>query len=118
MLTLAKTDEKIVVDNEIYKIVDLNLYDSNGRIAFTISSTTLRAGQQTSGHKHAKESEVYEFIEGHGQMILDDTTVTVKPGDYIFVEESKYHKVINLSNSNDLMFKCYFNGEIRRPHLK
>lgn len=118
MLSLAKTQAKTVVDNDIYKIVDLNLYDRKGRIAFTISATTLKAGQQTFGHKHAKGSEVYEFIEGHGQMILDGSTINVNPGDYIFVEESKYHKVINLSKSDNLVFKCYFNGEIKRPHLK
>ena len=118
MLSLAKTQAKTVVDNDIYKIVDLNLYDSKGRIAFTISATTLKAGQQTSGHKHAKDTEVYEFIEGHGQMILDGSTINVNPGDCIFVEESKYHKVINLSKSDNLAFKCYFNGEIKRPHLK
>jgi mannose-6-phosphate isomerase-like protein (cupin superfamily) len=118
MLSFTKSEEKTVVDNEVYKILDLNLYDSKGRIAFTISTTILRPGQQTFGHKHSHYTEVYEFVEGYGAMILDDSTINVKSGDYIFVEESKYHKVINLSKSSNLVFKCYFNGEIKRPHLK
>jgi mannose-6-phosphate isomerase-like protein (cupin superfamily) len=117
MLSFEKSEAKTVVDNEVYRIRDLNLYDSRDRIVFTISTTVLRSGQQTFGHKH-DNSEVYEFVEGYGRMILDNSTINVKSGDYVFVEESKYHKVINLSTSNELVFKCYFNGEIKRPHLK
>jgi oxalate decarboxylase/phosphoglucose isomerase-like protein (cupin superfamily) len=116
--SIKKSEEKTVVDNEVYIIRDLNLYDSKGRVVFTISTTILKASQQTFGHKHENDAEVYEFIEGYGEMILDKTTVNVSPGDYVYVEESKYHKVINLSKSTDLVFKCYFNGEIKRPHLK
>jgi mannose-6-phosphate isomerase-like protein (cupin superfamily) len=118
MLSIAKSEAKTVVDNHVYRIRDLNLYDRKGRIVFTISTTTLRPGQQTSGHEHANDSEVYEFVEGYGSMVLDNVTINVKTGDYVFVEEGKYHKVINLSKSSDLLFKCYFNGEIKRPHLK
>lgn len=118
MLSFAKSEAKTVVDNDIYRILDLNLYDSRGRIVFTISTTVLKSGKQTFGHKHPNESEVYEFVEGHGQMILDNSTIDVKSGDYVYVEESQYHKVVNLSTSTDLVFKCYFNGEIKRPHLK
>lgn len=117
-MSIANSKAKTVVDNEVYRIVDLNLYDSKGSIVFTISTTVLRSGQQTSGHNHANDSEVYEFVEGYGTIILDKITINVKSGDYVFVEKGKYHKVINLSKSSDLIFKCYFNGEIKRPHLK
>jgi len=118
MLSFPKSKEKTVVDNKVYSIRDLNLYDSKGRIVFTISTTALRPGQQTFGHKHANDPEVYEFVVGIGRMILDNSTINVKSGDFVFVEESKYHKVINLSMSSDLVFRCYFYGEIKRPHLK
>jgi mannose-6-phosphate isomerase-like protein (cupin superfamily) len=117
-LSIAQSEAKTVVDNDVYRIQDLSLYDSKGTIVFSISTTTLRPGQQTFGHKHTSESEVYEFVEGHGTMMLDSSPINVKSGDYVYVEESKYHKVINLSKSNDLVFKCYFNGEMKRPHLK
>ena len=118
MLSISTSEAKIVVDNTVYRILDLNLYDSKGKIVFTISTTTLKPGQQTFGHQHASDSEVYEFVEGNGAMILDNTTINVKTGDYIFVERGQYHKVINHSKSSHLLFKCYFNGEINRPHLK
>lgn len=118
MLSIARSEPKTVVDSKVYRILDLNLYDSNGKIVFTISTTILKADQQTRGHKHAKVSEVYEFIEGHGKMVLDNTTIGVKSGNYVFVEEGQYHKVINLSKSSNLVFKCYINGESKRPQLK
>ena len=117
-MTTVQSEARTVVDNAVYRIQDLSLYDSKGNIVFTVSITTLRPGKQTSGHKHANESEVYEFIAGYGTMMLDESALKVKPGDYIFVEPTKYHKVINGSVSADLVFKCYFNGEIKRPHLK
>ncbi len=118
MLSIARSEPKAVIDNKVYRILDLNLYDSKGIIVFTISTTILKADQQTSGHKHVQDSEVYEFVEGYGKMVLDNTTIDVKSGDYVLVEEGQYHKVINPSKSNNLVFKCYFNGEIKRPHLK
>ena len=117
-MSIARSEPKAVVDNKVYRILDLNLYDSKGKIVFTISTTILKADQQTTGHVHAQDSEVYEFVEGSGKMVLDNITVDVKSGDYVYVEEGQYHKVINLSKSNNLVFKCYFNGEIKRPHLK
>jgi len=98
--------------------MDLNLYNSEGKVAFTISTTSLKPGKSTSGHKHESDSEAYEFIDGSGEMILDSSTISVHSGDCVFVEKSKFHKVINLSTSSNLVFKCYFNGEIKRPHLQ
>lgn len=118
MLSIARSEAKLVVDNHVYRILDLNLYDSKGNIAFTISTTVLKPGQQTFGHEHANDSEIYEFVEGRGSMILDNNSINVKTGDYIFVERGQFHKVINHSKLNNLLFKCYFNGEIKRPHLK
>jgi mannose-6-phosphate isomerase-like protein (cupin superfamily) len=111
-------EAKTIVDNDTYQIRDLNLYDTRGKIMFTMSLTILKIGKQTKGHSHADNSEVYEFTEGSGLMLIDSTAVSVKAGDYIFVERGRFHKVINISQASDLIFRCYFAGEIRRPHLK
>lgn len=112
-------EAKTVVDNDRYSIQDLNLYDSRGRVVFTLSVTVLHIGKQTKGHSHPQphENEVYEFIEGNGIMMIDTSALNVKAGDYIFVEAGRFHKVINISNASDLVFRCYFAGQIRRPHL-
>jgi mannose-6-phosphate isomerase-like protein (cupin superfamily) len=111
-------EAKIIVDNDTYRITDLYLYDTRGRIVYTISTTILRIGRQTRGHAHPNDSEVYEFLEGEGIMMIDYTAINVKAGQIIFVEKTRTHKVINTSQASELIFRCYFAGEIRRPHLK
>ena len=106
-----------VRNDDTYRIEDLNLYDSQGRIIFTVSVTTLHIGKQTRGHTHPHESEIYEFVEGTGFMMIGSQAIAVKPGDFIFVEAGNFHKVVNMSNASDLIFRCYFAGQIRRPHL-
>jgi mannose-6-phosphate isomerase-like protein (cupin superfamily) len=111
-------DEAIqVVDNAKYKIQDLNLVNTKGSIAFTVSITVLKPGQQTTGHTHQLNDEFYEFIEGEGFMMIGREAKAVKAGDFIVVERTNFHKVINVSNASALIFRCYFTGQIKRPHL-
>lgn len=118
-------ESELVVDNETYKIQDLHLYDQRGRIVRTISTTILHRRKQTSGHintilrgANIDETELYQFIEGTGIMLLDKLAINVNAGDWVYVEKGRFHKVINTSNASDLIFMTYFNGEISRPHLK
>lgn len=106
-----------VINNDRYMIQDLNITDSNGRVVFTLSVTVLHAGMQTRGHAHLHDSEIYEFVEGNGWMLIGTDGINVKAGDCLFVEPTQFHKVINTSSASDLVFRCYFAGQIRRPHL-
>lgn len=110
-------EAQIVRNDDTYMIQDLNLYDRLGRIVFTISITILHVGKQTRGHTHPHDSEVYEFSEGTGWMLIGTEGINVKAGDCVLVEAGQFHKVINTSNASDLAFRCYFAGQIKRPHL-
>lgn len=111
-------DEAITaIDNATYRIQDLHIKDSRGRDVFTISTTVLHPSMQTSGHLHELDNEIYEFIEGKGVMLVGKLAIFVEAGDFVYVEKTQFHKVINSSNSVDLTFRCYFNGKIQRPHL-
>ena len=39
-----------------------------------LSSTFLQAGKETSGHKHQGQEEVYYFVDGEGEMTIDDNS--------------------------------------------
>lgn len=111
-------DEAVAaVNNETYYIQDLHIKDVRGRDVYTVSTTVLHPAKQTSGHLHELDNELYEFIEGKGVMIVGKLAIFVQAGDFIFVEKTMFHKVINSSNSVDLTFRCYFTGKILRPHL-
>jgi len=98
--TVVKQDERYVVsDNALLK----NLI---------LSSTRLNPGKETTGHSHKGQEEVYMFIEGTGEMLLDDHRFAVKAGDIVLIEDGVFHRVYNTSDK-ELYFVCVFDGKRR-----
>ena len=95
-ITVKDDDRYIVKDNSLLK----NL---------VLSSTDLKPGKSTSGHKHPGQEEVYNFVKGSGLMKIDDNTFAVSEGDVILIEDGQFHQVINNSDQN-LYFVCVFDG--------
>jgi len=96
---VKEDDRYIVKDNDFLK----NLI---------LSSTELNPGKQTSGHRHAGQEEVYIFVNGSGNMIVDGDSYDqfdVTAGDVILIPDGAFHQVINTSNEN-LYFVCIFDG--------
>lgn len=93
----------IVKDSDVYTLEDNNLLEN-----LTISKTTLKPGQETRGHSHDEQEEVYFFINGEGEMILGDDKFNVQEGSLVLIPKGKFHKVINRSNAFPLMFICVF----------
>ena len=74
-----------------------------------LSSTFLRANQKTNGHSHKGQEEVYFFVDGEGEMQIDDERFPVKAGDVICIEDGEFHRVLNDSHLG-LYFVCVFDG--------
>ena len=74
-----------------------------------LSSTRLKAKKETSGHNHKGQEEVYFFIEGYGEMQLDDDKFSVEPGSIVLIKEGVFHKVYN-TGDNELYFVCVLHG--------
>tara|TARA_Y100000590_G_C15736619_1_gene1018737 strand:+ start:4477 stop:4806 length:330 start_codon:yes stop_codon:yes gene_type:complete len=83
--------------------------DNSSLNNLVVSSTDLKPGKSTSGHKHPGQEEVYNFVRGSGLMKIDEEIFKVSEGDVILVEDGKFHQVINNSNKN-LYFVCVFDG--------
>ena len=97
---VVKQDERYVVsDNRLLK----NLI---------LSSTRLNPGKETTGHSHAGQEEVYMFMEGTGEMLLDNNRFTVQAGDIVLIEDGVFHRVYNTSEQ-ELYFVCVFDGQRR-----
>ena len=99
----------VVKDNEVYTIIDNT--DLNG---LTVSTTTLHPKQETSGHSHPGQEEVYTFLSGKGIMRIDDDMHPVTKGQTFTIVDGAFHKVFNTSSDEDLLFICVFNN--RRNH--
>lgn len=99
---------EVVKDNEVYLLKDN--HDLNNLI---LSSTKLYVGQQTRGHRHAGQEEVYFFVEGCGRMIVGEETdepFFVNAGDIVLIPDGAFHRVIN-DGDTDLIFNCVFDGK-------
>lgn len=95
---------EIIKDNEVYQLKDNKLLNN-----LVLSSTFLRANQNTTGHKHAGQEEVYMFIKGKGEMEIDGTRFNVREGDCVLIEDGEFHRVYNTSHLG-LYFICVFDG--------
>lgn len=75
-----------------------------------LSQTILHVNQNTNGHYHEGQEEVYFFVYGKGTMIVGDDTFEVQGGDIILIPDGLFHKVFNTGES-DLIFNCVFDGK-------
>lgn len=106
----SKTDigGDIVKDNETYQLKDNKTLKN-----LVLSSTRLYRGQQTRGHRHEGQEEVYFFVGGHGEMIVgneDSEPFTVAAGDVVLIPDGAFHRVIN-TGELDMLFNCVFDGK-------
>lgn len=108
---------KLVMDSDRYRISDVPLKNERGVIEFTVSQTILHARQSTTGHSHEQEWEIYSILDGTGIMNIDGVPAFIEPGNHVFVGRGKWHQVINYNAGSDLIFLCYYPGEIVRKHL-
>jgi len=82
-----------------YEVCDL-LSKKTGLKNLVVSLTILYPGKvgtefkMTTGHSHPKE-EVYFFLDGDGQIILNRRKFKVRKNDLITVPRGVWHRVIN-----------------------
>lgn len=99
---------EVVKDTEVYLLKDNR--DLNNLV---LSSTKLYSNQQTRGHRHGGQEEVYFFVQGTGQMIVGEETdqpFDVSAGDIVLIPDGAFHRVIN-NGESDLIFNCVFDGK-------
>lgn len=95
----------IVKDTAVYKLRDNKTLNN-----LVLSQTILHVGQQTNGHYHKGQEEVYFFMYGTGKMIVGAEEFTVAGGDIVLIPDGLFHRVFNTGES-DLVFNCVFDGK-------
>ena len=99
---------EVIKDNETYRLTDNKSLKN-----LVLSQTVLHRDQQTRGHRHPGQEEVYFFIRGNGKMIVGEETdqpFPVSAGYVILIEDGVFHRVIN-DGDTDLIFNCVFDGK-------
>lgn len=100
----------LVKDTSQYTLRDNKILNN-----LVLSSTKLYGGQQTNGHTHDGQEEVYFFTKGQGEMIIRekgqmDCRFEVKEGDVVIIPDGAFHQVINTGHLG-LFFICVFDGD-------
>ena len=93
----------LVRNNDRYKVYDLGLDN------LVMSMTILYEGKATTGHCHIETGEIYFFIRGNGEILLEDKRIlieSVSAKDIILVPSGAFHRVCNIGKGN-LVFLCF-----------
>ena len=99
---------EVVRDDDNYVVRDNHTLNN-----LVLSSTCLRRGRQTRGHRHPGQEEIYFFVQGHGKMIVGDENsqpFAVCHGSVVLIPDGAFHRVINDGDAN-LVFNCVFQGK-------
>ncbi len=97
---------EIVKDNETYVLKDNKTLKN-----LVLSSTNLKPGQQTRGHTHPGQEEVYHFVSGKGAIQIDNDLYEAVAGDVFLIPDGAFHKVFNKSDTEHCYFVCVFDGK-------
>ena len=95
----------IIKANAVY-----TLRDNKTLKNLVLSQTILHVSQNTTGHYHEGQEEVYFFMYGKGMMIVGEEKFDVQSGDIVLIPDGLFHKVFNTGES-DLVFNCVFDGK-------
>ena len=101
-LTVNDIGGEVVKDNETYRLTDNRTLKN-----LVLSQTVLHPGQQTRGHRHPGQEEVYFFVAGSGEMEVGEESFFVNRGDIVLIPDGAFHRVHNPSEI-DLIFNCVF----------
>ena len=115
MSTLYKVNTDNIGGQLIKDNAQYTLRDNKSLNNLILSSTKLNANQQTNGHQHDGQEEVYIFTKGKGEMIIqekgrEECRFPVKKNDVVLIPDGAFHKVINTGHLG-LFFICVFDGE-------
>lgn len=113
--TLYKVSTDNIGGEEVKSNSQYVLRDNKRLNNLVLSSTKLFANQETNGHSHDGQEEVYIFTKGKGEMIIrekgrEECRFPVKKDDVVLIPDGAFHKVINTSHLG-LFFICVFDGE-------
>ena len=89
--------------NEIKRKALVKVGDLQSKVQ-TVNYAWLEPGEYFSPHKHDDCEELYFFLEGKGEMKINDKTFEVKKNDFVVVEKGEWHSLKNLSSKKLFFF--------------
>jgi len=69
------------------------VYDWFSGEHFIVSQFTLREGARTSLHLHENQSHFWFVESGNGELMIEETTFLIGPGDSIYIDTEQIHRL-------------------------
>lgn len=87
--------------------IKLSSRDTNGELC--LIEDTLKPGFHLNRHHHKKMTEVFYMLEGEMELVFDDETIILNPGDTITVPPNVWHEAT--CKNGGKMLTIFKNGE-------
>lgn len=71
----------------------------------------LEPGQEVPVHRHTEAVDVFQVVEGQGELTLDDEIHTVYPGTVILISQGQAHGLANPGPGRLVFTSIYFPEE-------
>ena len=82
----------------------------NGCEGLTLGRVIIRAGQSNPRHSHNNCDEVLYLMSGRLEHSFADETVTMEPGDTLFVPAGVFHNAVSVGDVDADMIVAYSSG--------
>jgi mannose-6-phosphate isomerase-like protein (cupin superfamily) len=87
-----------------YEILTEFKVDEPGFEDVCVKKMVIKPGHRVSYQSHKYRNEHWFFVEGTGQVIINDKTVPVVVGTFVEIHIGDKHRAINTSKDQDLVF--------------
>lgn len=72
---------------------------------YKVKKITIKPGQRLSYQKHFKREEFWIIVQGQAEVVLNDKTHHLSPGQTICIAQESLHRIGNAAgNSEDVVF--------------
>ncbi|MBN1565981.1 MAG: cupin domain-containing protein [Anaerolineae bacterium] len=73
---------------------------AGGTATYSVAEIVIPPGKAALKHYHPVVEESYYILTGTGRMVMDDKTVTLKPGDALPILPNQVHQIFNDAETN------------------
>ena len=91
---ISDIETDLIHNNSVNRKSLIKVEELKGEIQ-TINYAWLDQGVTLENHNHPDCSECYLFIEGEGEMIINEKSIKITKDDFIIVEKNENHSLIN-----------------------
>jgi mannose-6-phosphate isomerase-like protein (cupin superfamily) len=105
MIRSARRDAAAYKTRDGSLIRELMHPDVHGNRCQSLAEATLRPGQTTLAHRHARTEEIYYILKGEALMSVDHEKMPVGRGDAVLIPPGSWHCITN-TGIGDLVWLC------------